>query len=175
MMIFFHIAVEAQKTNLEILPCSGYTANPELDKFVGTWNWTDGYKSFTMTLKKEKVFDMMADDHSCKDILYGFHEYTQNASVVESSLSFQATTFYEGKKTIYMPGYIDKSNILHGGITNISRTNNRLNLKLQFMDSTHLKMKPYILYGGIRMYAPGQPIPTDVSINLPQDIILTKQ
>lgn len=63
-----------------------YARDAALDKFVGTWQGTQGGQSLKLVLKKEKVH--MKDFDYSRDLLIGWHELTINGQVVESTLSF---------------------------------------------------------------------------------------
>lgn len=157
-----------------VIPCSLYTPNPDLDKFVGTWKWISGSNYFTLILKKEKVLDNWSDDYSCKDLIIGYHEYGTNNATVESSMQYQNSNYYEEKHSISSWSIVINNKELRGGMYNISKGNNFIKFEFELTDDTHIKIKSLKNYEGAKFYPPGVPIPSS-DINLPQGIILTKQ
>ncbi|MCU7617855.1 hypothetical protein NZ698_11650 [Chryseobacterium sp. PBS4-4] len=72
-------------TSIASIQCSSYTPNNQFDKFIGTWKWTNGNETLVIVLKKEKVLDVWKED-TCEDVLIGFHKYTKNGIIIESTL-----------------------------------------------------------------------------------------
>lgn len=146
--------------------------NNNLDKFVGTWNWSGNGKSFQLILKKENVLLPMGNNIKA-DMLYGFHKYTQNNIVVENSTQYSNTSYTSKKHTVSGMGDHNIPNKIGGGITHISK-NKSIRYEIDYLDSTHIKLIKLENSPGIKLNVSGQ-IPYDSSISLPQDIILTKQ
>lgn len=159
---------------LQPYQCSSYTPNTELNKFVGNWKWTSGNNSFEMVLKKEKVFKPLDDDQSCEDIIIGFHKYIKNGTEIESSLQNQNSNYSQKLNSISSWSIVINSIELRGGIDNISNYNNPIKFEFEYIDNNHLKIKSLENFPGTKIYFPGQTIPGS-EINLPQNIILTKQ
>lgn len=59
--------------------------NPELDKFVGTWQWVSGNDTVTIILNKQVSIFPNGDS---REILVGWHKYVQNGQLKESSLQY---------------------------------------------------------------------------------------
>ena len=57
--------------------------NPELNKFVGTWQWTSGYDTVTVVLEKQTSQFVNGDS---REVLVGWHKYVKNGVPVESSI-----------------------------------------------------------------------------------------
>lgn len=165
---------QPSSTTIQLLQCSSYTPNSELNKFVGNWKWASGNDSFEMVLKKEKVFDLGKDDQSCEDIIIGFHKYIKNGTIIESTLQNQNSSYALRLNSISSWSIVINSTELRGGIKNISNYNNPIKFEFEYIDSNHLKIKSLKNFPGTKIYFPGQTIPSN-EINLPQDIILTNQ
>ena len=175
--LFFASLMYSQHGNLGTpvqIQCSSYTQKPELDKFTGHWKWTSGNNSFEMVLKKEKIFSIIGNDHqACEDIIIGFHEYIKNGVLIESSLQHQDTNFSQDFESMTFFGVFGQ--ILLGGMSNISNLNNNIRMELEYIDSTHLKIKSLTNYQGVKVYLPGQPIPSSEINLIIEGITLTKQ
>jgi len=164
--LFFASLMYSQHENLGTpvqIQCSSYTPSPELDKFTGHWKWISGNNSFEIVLKKEKIFSVIGDTQSCIDVIIGFHEYIKNGVLIESSLQNQDASFNQKLHSITLYGVQDQ--MLLGGIDNLSNLKKPLRMELEYIDSTHLKIKSLMNYEGTKMYLPGQPIPSS-EINL---------
>ena len=176
--LFFASLMYSQHGNLGTpvqIQCSSYTPKPELDKFTGHWKWTSGNNSFEMVLKKEKIFNITGDTQACKDVIIGFHEYIKNGVLIESSLQNQNTNFNQDFESIYFPGgYIANNTVIAGGIDILSN-GNHARMELEYIDSTHLKIKSLMNYEGAKVYPEGQPIPSSEINLIIEGITLTKQ
>ncbi|AZA60886.1 hypothetical protein EG340_07450 [Chryseobacterium indoltheticum] len=172
--ILFTNLIFAQKNvgPIQEIPCSSYTPKPQFDKFIGHWKWTSGNDSFEMILKKEKTFNIIASDHSCVDYIIGFHQYSKNGAIIESSLQHQNTNYGAKLKSIFGVG-VSPDDVLSAGVDILSN-GNHVKMELEYIDANHVKIKSLNTYPGTKLYLPGQTIPSS-EITLPQDIILTKQ
>lgn len=149
--------------------------NPNLDKYIGTWKWEANGKTFIWVIKKQNIPIPPFDRNITADIIYGFHKYTEGGAVIENSLDFSNTIFEDKKSTIFGGmGLNGNANFLKGSIEHISKNKKDIDFKIEYIDSTHIKLVSLKNGEGIRFTFPGQ-APFDWSISLPQDIILTKQ
>lgn len=62
--------------------CFSQIANPELDKFVGTWQWNSGNDTVTLVLAKQTS---NFPNGTSREVLVGWHKYVKNGLVIESS------------------------------------------------------------------------------------------
>lgn len=162
----------SQRAIINPVPCSSYTPNTLMDKFTGHWKWLSGNDSFEMILKKEKIFNIIKDDNSCLDKIIGFHQYVKNGIVIESSLQNQNSNFNQDLMSIYGSAVIP-GDILWAGIDILSNGNN-VKMEVEYIDANHIKIISLKNDPGVKLYLPGQVIPSS-EITLPQNIILTKQ
>jgi hypothetical protein len=65
-----------------------YVPEPELDKFVGTWEWTSANEKFQLIITKQKVYlDIQGlKEYYYTDVPVAYHSYTKNGDVVSSSI-----------------------------------------------------------------------------------------
>lgn len=61
-----------------------YTKDPELAKYVGTWQWISDSTIFTIVLRQVKLHFSGTDQY--KDVIIGWHSYVENGVLLESSL-----------------------------------------------------------------------------------------
>jgi hypothetical protein len=90
-----------------------YRQIPELDKYVGTWQWQSGDSVFTIKLAKtvlnfKQYMQQIGGDgpNATLDVLIGWYEFKIGATVMQSSLSSENTLFdYNNiNQTIVMGG-----------------------------------------------------------------------
>lgn len=81
-------------------PVGSYISGPDLDKFVGTWKYMGGNKSFTIVLEKQVVTSPPPTNWQFENII-GWHEYIENGVTTESSLIFVGQSFDSAKWTIF--------------------------------------------------------------------------
>ncbi len=154
---------------------------PSLDKFVGTWLWHNNSDTFKLILKKgnKMIYSGM---NIRSDVIYGFHEYKQGNTVIESSLQFANSTIEQEKNTIQV-GHnknTSKENEVFGHIKNISINNKGCRFELSIFSSSSLASydKLTILalrnYPGLRVTLPGQQ-PFNPAITLPTNVTFTRQ
>ncbi len=168
-MLLTHNMYKSQ--TLDITP-NAQNINHNIDKFVGTWIWANGNESLVLIFKKENIL-LPLEGNIRADILYGFHQYAKNNTVLESSTQYSNGSYLDKKSTLL--GYsLENSNKLEGGITHISKNNKNVTYEIEFIDPTHIKLVNLKNPEGIQINFPGQP-PYDSSISLPQNIILVKQ
>ena len=142
--------------------------NVNINKFIGTWYWSNGIESLKIVLNKENVL-LPFGKNIRADALYGFHIYTKNGIIVENSIDYINTTYKDKKHTLYaIGGYENQSNTLIIGFTHLSK-NKGIRATIEMKDSSHINIVKLENYEGIRF---GK---FDWSISLPQNITLTKQ
>lgn len=146
--------------------------NNNINKFVGTWNWSENGKSLQIILKKENV-KLRVGMNLRADVLIGFHKYIENGVEIENSTQYSNTNYIDNKSTIFGGAGKNETNTINGGIRHITK-NKSIKFEIEYIDSTHIKLVELKDYPGLRVNVPGKP-PYDWSISLPQNIILTKQ
>ena len=78
---------------------NGNITNSSLDKFIGTWVWSNGTETLTVVLKKENILLPFPENSRAESII-GFHKFEQGNTIVESSISYVNTNFSDGHSTI---------------------------------------------------------------------------
>nr|WP_314494121.1 DUF6705 family protein [uncultured Chryseobacterium sp.] len=164
------ISINCKSQQWDITPGSN-NLNNNINKFIGTWNWSEGGKSFQLILKKESIKLPMTGNVR-GEMLYGFHKYVDNNAVIENSTQFAGTTYLDKKSTVLGSSY-DNPNIIKGNIQHIAK-NKGVNMIIEYIDATHIKLLSLKNFEGTKVNFPGE-TPYDSSITLPQNIILTKQ
>lgn len=171
---------KAQKPNIgpvEELPCNNYVTNPNIDKFVGTWEGNFNGKHLKISLKKEKInLTSFANlgGYECRDILIGFHIFSENNIELENSFSFITTRAYDNKWTVVGSVYDNNEpNELKIILRHYSKKKS-INVFITYLDATHIKITKTENTEGIKVNEPGKP-PYDYNISIPSNIILTKQ
>jgi hypothetical protein len=168
--LFFLLFIKAQNTE----PQSGDNIlNPELNKFVGTWKWENNGNSLIIVFKNINAklpvtMDLYAD------ILFGYHQYKVNNTIIEDSLPYLNTTFNQRKYTLITFGTQPNlpANRISVGFSHPSK-HKSVQGEFEYIDTNHIKIVSLKNYEGIRVMPTGQIF--DWSITLPQNIILTKQ
>lgn len=167
-MLLTHNMYKSQ--TLDITP-NAQNINHNIDKFVGTWIWANGNESLVLIFKKENIL-LPLEGNIRADILYGFHQYAKNNTVLESSTQYLNTT-YTTKKSTLLGGSFDDHNKISGSIQHKTK-NKSVKFEIDYVDANHIKLIKLDNFQGISITLPGQP-PYDSSISLPQNIILIKQ
>ncbi|POR26787.1 hypothetical protein BWK58_05165 [Flavobacterium columnare] len=149
-------------------------ADPNIDKFVGTWYWEGNGKSLQFILKKENVDFMPIIKMDYKlDMIVGVHKYIENGVIIEDSTPFKSGTYADKKTTVSGSTINNGANLLTGSIKHLTK-DKFINFKILYIDSKHIKIlkleNPY----GFHVRKP-EDAPFDYSISLPSDIILTRQ
>ena len=78
---------------------NGNITNSSLDKFIGTWVWSNGTETLTLVLKKENILLPFPENSRAESII-GFHKFEQGNTIVESSISYVNTNFSDKHYTI---------------------------------------------------------------------------
>jgi hypothetical protein len=157
--------------NAQSMQPGGNSANPNLDKFVGTWKWESNGDSFKMILNKINT-QMPVNIVYTADQLYGVHEYKVNNSIVETSLNNINIAHNLKKYTLSSFGGLPDPHKIILGISHISK-NKGVNAVVEWLDATHIKIVSIENYQGVKMSTPNNPYHSEIT--LPQNIILTKQ
>lgn len=170
-MALFFLFIMFQANGQEFPEDNSHTINNDINKFVGTWKWTNQDKSFTIILKKETILYPMGTNITV-DNLIGFHKYTVNNVIIENSTEYSNTSYWDRKTTIFGKTR-DNPNKVMGSFEHLSK-NKSVNFTIEYIDATHFKLLSleqrtdlYLLNTGESPRLPG--------ISLPQNIIFTKQ
>lgn len=142
---------------------------PYLDKFQGTWKWTNGNSEVIIKLKKINYYFEALQIH--EDILIGSHKYINNGVVVEDYLSEFVNISQTNLSSIFLWANMDGSEIdkISGDLKDIPKYKKAL-LNLDFIDGTTPKLSWFL-------QAPEGTIvyPTLGGVTLPRNLILIKQ
>lgn len=148
---------------------NGNIANPSLDKFIGTWVWSNGTESLTLVLKKENIL-LPFFENSRADVIIGFHMFKQGNAIVESSLSYVNTNYSDKRFTILAGNTVgvDNPNKIGGTIENTAK--NKLG-QLKLVINSSLDQLSWTLNNseGVRI---GK---FDYTFSYPLSLILQKQ
>ena len=155
---------------LDITP-NASNFNSNINKFVGTWIWTNGTESLVLIFKKENIL-LPLEGNIRADVLYGFHQYKVNNIVIESSTQYSNSN-YTNKNGTLLGSSFDNPNELSGSFQHTTK-NKSVRFEIQYIDTNHIKLVKLENYEGIRVNIAGKP-PYDSAISLPQNITLTKQ
>lgn len=146
--------------------------DPHADKFTGTWKWGDTNNGLILILKKENNTQPFKNDPTTLlDSLIGFHKIYKNGEIIENSTSYSNTGFVDQKQTSIGNTDNDNSDIL---VLFMRHKNKGIRIKLNYINSTQIRIIEVKNQEGVRVILPGQS-PTDWSIDIPNNIILTKQ
>ncbi|QQQ30015.1 DUF6705 family protein [Chryseobacterium indoltheticum] len=141
------------------------------DKFAGTWKWGDNQDSITFIMKKENNVKIIEDNNDLFDIIVGFHKIYKNGLVTEDTTMYSNTNFNDKKRSIKAITEDGNPNSL---IIFMPHKNKNITIKILYIDSLHIKIINIENQEGARFIKSGQN-PTDWSIDIPNNIILTKQ
>ncbi|MCD0480772.1 hypothetical protein LPB90_20200 [Chryseobacterium sp. LC2016-29] len=146
--------------------------DPYADKFAGIWKWGDTNNGLVLIMKKENNVNLLGDDdQDIFDIIIGFHKIYKNGVATEDNTMYSNTSFNDKKRSIKAVTDNNNSDVLTAFMTH---KNKGIIMKIQYIDSTHIKIIEVENKEGVRFKLPGQS-PTDWSIDIPNNIILTKQ
>jgi hypothetical protein len=81
-------------------PAGSYVSRPNLDKFVGTWQWVSGADTVKVVLAKQAIYAPAPMDYTF-EALVGWHRYVKNGVEIESSLQYVNSTFSSGHYTLF--------------------------------------------------------------------------
>lgn len=151
-----------------------HISDPAADKFEGTWKWGNQINGLTLIIKKEYNVHLFRNiDNSTADVLVGFHKIYKNGFLTEDTTMYSNTNFVDKKNSfVGMTNiHIPNPNELRIWMTH---KNKGIELEILYIDSTHIKIIDVTNQEGVRFILPGK-APTDWSIDIPKNIILTKQ
>jgi len=173
-VVFFNSIQINSQMSISLTPGSK-NYNPTLDKFAGIWKWENNNEELILDLRKKNIPLPPYEKNIFADGIYGYHKFSKNNQVIESSMNFSGENFTNGKFTL-LGGleYRLNPNELKGHINHISKNNKKVNFEIEYIDANHIKLVSLSNPPGTKINVTGQPA-YDWSINLPQNIILTKQ
>jgi hypothetical protein len=145
-----------------------------MDKYVGTWKWTEGDREFALTLLKEKHhFNEFGNSNYYEDRLVGYYKYWENGILIADT-SFDDLTQDYGLKVHFSLNCNNK-------ITSIAfkdyKKHKNFSVHLQSLSPTQIRMKMkgeehiIMLRDGVQ-YPPNEPLPGST---FPMEMVLTKQ
>ena len=154
-----------------------YEQNPEIDKFVGTWEWTSGNQKFQLVIDKQKLdySDEIFINYYIDEAVV-WHSYTINGQVVSSSMGNVNTKFTNVNEAI-------KNTVISGeGTSSTNRLNLMFNDKIKHkLGKVSIELLPgktneatWKLRGIGTIYLP-QGETYDATWSLPLDMVLTKK
>lgn len=159
---------------LYILNCTAqnyHRQDPNADKFAGTWKWGNNFNGLTLIMKKENNLQIMKNDTDRFDMLLGFHKIYKNGILTEDNTIFSSSNFVDRKQSFVASTEDNDPNLL---VVFMTHKDKNIRMKISYIDSTHIKIIEVKNQEGVRFILPGQ-APTDWSIDIPNNIILTKQ
>lgn len=148
--------------------------NKHLDKFAGTWVWTNGEDSFTIILKKDNV-KFIPTMELYGDVLYGVHKYVKNGKEIENFIQYKDTSYNDGKWSLL--GGMEGKNIydkIEISVKPPIRNQRSLYMDIEFIDKKHIKINNVKIREIVNVSKKGDS-PFDYYRTLPDNIILTKQ
>lgn len=141
--------------------------NNNLDKFIGTWKYSDANQSFTIILKKENI-KLPVQNNVRADALIGFHKFVNKGYIIEDTTIYSNTNYADKKGSLFDFGDENSTIYIEPNLFNKSK-NKYVDVKIQYIDSNHIKIISIKNTPGLKLK------PFDPSIIYPQNIILTKQ
>jgi len=155
--------------------CSAqHVQDPSADKFAGTWKWGDTTNGVTFIMKKENNIRIFGQNESAVlDAIIGFHKIYKNGILSEDKTMFSNTNFEDKKKSFIAGTAIHEPNP-NKLFVNMTHKNKNIQLTILYIDSTHIKITEVRNMEGARFIRPGD-APIDWSIDIPNNIVLTKQ
>jgi len=151
-----------------------HISDPEADKFEGTWKWGNNINGVILIMKKENDINIFGqNDNSTLDAIIGFHKIYKNGFLTEDTTMFSNTNFIDKKKSFIANTSIHTPdpNELRVWMTH---KNKNIEMKIVYVDPTHLKIIEVGNIEGVRLILPSQTAPSS-AIDIPNNIILTKQ
>ena len=124
--LFFCVNIYGQK----------YHQDPELDKYLGTWEWQSGNEKFTLIITKQKLLFDLVDEIIYFDYAVCWHSYTKNGQIIESTmdkLNAKATVF---RNAFDISGLV--GNLMHNEYISFAYDDKKINK----VGVVHLTMLP---------------------------------
>lgn len=157
--------------------CSAqHVTDPTADKFAGTWKWGDDVNGLVIIMKKENNVKPFGNNKpQTWDGIVGFQKLMKNGFMIDDYLSFSNTNFLDRKYS-----FVGSTN------TNIQESSpnelltwgrhkgKSIQMKIEYIDFTYIKVIEVQNMEGVWARTENQP-PRDLSIDIPVNIILTKQ
>lgn len=145
-----------------------------LDKFVGTWKYTNGNEEFTIKIIKVEKTDFSGTRNYYIDALFGGYKYVKNGNILVDRLSF-TTDIYDFQNCAIMFG--------SGSFFNSNRGISLLGDDAIFGKPLYIKLEITEINQMHWAISPREnvninnsmPIPGGPGFGIPKDIILTKQ
>ena len=126
----------------------------------------------TLIMKKENNTQPFKNNpNMLLDSVIGFHKIYKGGVLTEDNTTFSSSNFIDKKQSIIGNTDNDDPNKLRVWMTH---KNTGIELEISYIDSTHIKISDVTNQEGVRFILPGQ-APTDWSIDIPNNITLTKQ
>lgn len=141
--------------------------NNNLDKFIGTWKYSDANQSFTIILKKENIRLPVVNDVRA-DAMIGFHKFIKSGNVIEDTTIDYNTNFSDKKFSLFTFGDDNEITEFNIGLSSNS-TKKDVSVKIEFIDFNHIKITRIRNTPGLKL-KPFNPI-----IIYPQNIKLMRQ
>lgn len=145
--------------------------DPNADKFEGSWKWGNNVNGLTLIMKKENNLQILNNDTDRFDMLLGFHKIYKNGVLAEDTTLFSNSNFVDSKQSFVASTEDGNPNLL---VVFMTHKDKNIRMKISYLDSTHIKIIEVKNQEGVRFILPGE-APTDWSIDILNNIILTKQ
>ena len=147
---------------------TAYKPDPMLNRFDGTWEYSDNNTIFRIVLKTEKVYNTIYYNYI--DFVSGYHLYIKNKKIIQNSIGKKKTLTYGS----YLNMEVSK-NILKFIFDDIGRPRSA-DAIVELLPDGRLKWKLKNRGEGFRFVVKGAPEPEkeDRNFYVPKDLILTK-
>ncbi|MGO4709577.1 DUF6705 family protein [Chryseobacterium sp. 2TAF14] len=150
--------------------------NNIMDKYAGTWKWTNGSREFTLTLIKQikHHYHETGNDNYYKDRIVGYYVYKENGIIIADTSSDNNLSTDYGMKVMFILN-------CHSQIASIAFEDYKkykdFDVILESLSPTQLKMKMFEREHIITI-RDGVQIPAEMpqgGSTFPMEMILTKQ
>lgn len=176
-IIIILVAFSTTQSYCQIFPPTGsINYNPQLDKFVGTWKWTNGNNEVTVKLKK-MIYHYNMNGGYDREKLVGCHRYVKNGIVIEDYLPQFDTLTQNNPVSLLLSKSknLNSNPLMVRSLVRDNALNKNEELRLTFSDSGPVPTLTWSLYPVGTTYRPGiDPTPTD-DTTMPQNLVLIKQ
>lgn len=145
----------------------------EMDKYVGTWKWTQGTKEFILTLIKQKHhYNETGNDNYYRDRLVGYYQYKENGVIVADTSSDDLNKDFRVKVIFVLTCQSDIISISFEDY----KKNKEYDIYLEKLSSTQIKFdgkeRGDVL---VSRSGPGNYAPIYPGNTFPLNMVLTKQ
>ena len=190
--LFFNFCANAQSIvdicsgdSLFDLPTGSYRKDIDgkLDKFAGTWVWTNGAEEVTFKLQKV-VYQYFSEENGYEDYMIGNYKYTKNngsLEVVNTILTPSKFNFAGNLLPQFHPMYAacpENETIIDFNFTDTILNKKDCRAVLEFLPGSTTQMKLTQKNRGTHGVEvnDGDPIPVfNPDFTIPNEIVLTKQ